>query len=308
MTHESGAVAGPPLARSDRFTSGLRAVGIGLFFNLALIVVKATVGVIGHSQGLVADAIHSGADLVNSSSVLASLLVSRRPADLSHPYGHGRAEALAAVFASFIIGTAGLVTAWEAIMALRAGRSEAPGIFTLWVAGAALLVKLGLYLYAAGVARRTRSKSVAADSRDHLTDAFASAIVIAGIAGARLGYPDLDTLGSFIVAGFVLYTAFEIFHDSADELMDTSLSGPIRAAIMESLSGVADVASVSGVAGRSLADSTVVEIHVDLDPEMRVADAARIADDIKQRIMTDVPAVTNVIVEMNSALEEPHRV
>jgi divalent metal cation (Fe/Co/Zn/Cd) transporter len=65
---------------------------------------------------------------------------------------------------------------------------------------------------------------------------------------------------------------------------------------------------VSGVAGRSLADSTVVEIHVDLDPEMRVADAARIADDIKQRIMTDVPAVTNVIVEMNSALEEPHRV
>lgn len=308
MTGESSAPA--PVSRhgAERFVSALRAISLGLLANLALIALKATVGILGHSQALVADAIHSGADLINSGSMLVSLVVSRRPADLAHPYGHGRAEALAAIFASFVIGTAGLATGWEAIVALRAGRTDTPSALTLWVAMAALVIKLGLYGYARGVARRVRSQSVGADARDHLTDAVASAFVIAGIAGARLGHPDFDTAGSFVVAGFILYTAYGVFHDAATELMDTSLSLPLRSAILESLSTVASVAHVSGVAGRTLADSTVVEVHLDLDPDMSVRDAACIADDIKLRLMNDVPAVTNVIVEMNSAMEEPHRV
>ncbi|HTE83527.1 MAG TPA: cation transporter [Dehalococcoidia bacterium] len=98
MTRESAAAASITMRGSERFASGLRAVGLGLLSNLALIVLKGTIGVAGHSQGLVADAIHSGADLINSGSAFASLLVSLRPADLAHPYDHGRAEALAATF------------------------------------------------------------------------------------------------------------------------------------------------------------------------------------------------------------------
>ncbi|HTE83528.1 MAG TPA: cation transporter [Dehalococcoidia bacterium] len=121
--------------------------------------------------------------------------------------------------------------------ALRAGRTDEPSAITLWVALAALIIKLGLYLYASRVARLVKSKSVGAEARDHLTDALASAFVIAGIAGGRMGHPDLDTLGSFIVAGFILYTAYEVFQDAAVELMDTSLSAPLREAVLRCIAG-----------------------------------------------------------------------
>jgi cation diffusion facilitator family transporter len=307
MSGESNAMDALAVRNAARIRTGIRAVSVSFVSNLALIIVKATAGVVGHSQGLVADAVHSGADLVNSGSVLASLFVSRKPADLAHPYGHGRAEALAAIFASFIIGAAGLAIGWDAITVLRSGRTDVPTALTLWVALGALAVKLALYVYEGRVARRMASKSVGADARDQLTDALASAVVIVGIAGARIGYPQLDTISSFVVAVFILYTAYHVFFDAAEELMDTSLSPALRGDILKSIAGVTNQACVSGIAGRTLANTTVVEVHIDVDPAMAVGQAAGIADQIKRRLLADIPSITNVIVEMNSAIDEPHR-
>src|SRR5487761_1645013 len=161
--------------RSARFQSGFRAVAFGIVSNLVLIVLKGTAGVAGHSQGLVADAVHSGADLVNSLAAFTSLLVSRRPGDLNHPYGHGRAEALAANFASFVIGAAGLIVAWESIQKLRGGHWATPALLTLWVALVALAIKMGSAVYTRRIARRIRSKAVSADARDHLSDVVGTA-------------------------------------------------------------------------------------------------------------------------------------
>jgi cation diffusion facilitator family transporter len=307
MASNSNAANALAERNSVRIRIGVRAVSLSFVSNLALILVKAAAGIMGHSQGLVADAVHSSADLVNSGSVLASLFVSRKPADLAHPYGHGRAEALAATFASFLIGAAGLAIGWEAISVLRAGRTEVPTALTLWVALGALLVKLALFAYEGRVARQLKSKSIHADAREQLTDALASAVVIVGIAGARMGYPQLDTVGGLLVACFILYTAYEVFFDAAEELMDTSLSPALRSEILASIAGVTHQVRVSGVAGRTLANTTIVEVHIDVDPTMKVGEAAGIADCIKQRLLADVPAVTNVIVEMNSAMDEPHR-
>jgi cation diffusion facilitator family transporter len=308
MAGDSNAASALAERNEARIRIGLRAVSLSFASNLALIFIKAAAGVIGHSQGLVADAIHSGADLVNSGSVIASLFVSRKPADLAHPYGHGRAEALAAIVASFIIATAGLAIAWDAITVLRSGRTDIPSALTLWVALGALLVKFALFAYEGRIARQVKSKSVLADAREQLTDALASAVVIVGIVGARIGYPQLDTMASLLVSGFILYTAYEVFFDAAEELMDTSLSQAMRDEILESVAGATTRARVTGVAGRSLANTTVIEIHIDVDPTMTVGEGAAIADGIKQTVLNDVPTVTNVIVEMNSAMDEPHRI
>lgn len=292
-------------ARRERFASGLRAVAFGLGSNALLIVIKATAGVLGHSEGLVADAIHSGADLVNSLFAFVSLLISRRPPDPTHPYGHGRAEALSATFASFVIGTAGLLVAWDALTTLRSGRHEAPQWLAFWVALIALVIKLGLAIYAGGVARRIRSKAVLADARDHLTDAVASVFVVAGILIARLGLPLFDTLAGFCVAGFIVYTALEIFFEAARELMETSLPAPVREQIRDIVEQVPGVLSVSGIAGRSLADITLVEIHVEVDPAKTVAEGGRVVDAIKRAVTDQSPGINHVVVEMNSSLHEP---
>jgi cation diffusion facilitator family transporter len=292
----------PDAARVGR---GLRAVGLGAGANIALILLKAIAGVVGHSDGLIADSLHSGADLVMSAVTYVSLLISRRPADTAHPYGHGRAEALSATFASFVIGAAGLLVAWDAGRDLLHGRREAPAWVTFWVAGVALVAKLVLAWNSRRVASGIRSQAVRADAREHLTDAAASAVAMAGIATARFLGPALDSLGGLIVAGFIVYSAFVIFLDAARELMDTNLAEPLRRQIVACVQEELGVGAVSGVAGRRLADMTLVEIHLQLEPALTLAEAAGIADDVKRHLKEHVPEFTHIIVEMNSGLDEP---
>lgn len=299
------AVPAAARGRNTRFRSGLRAVAFGIVSNLALILLKGTAGVLGHSQGLVADAIHSGADLINSLSAFASLLVSRRPADLNHPYGHGRAEALAANFASFVIGAAGLIVAWESLQKLRSGQYEAPALLALWVALVALAIKLGLAVYATRVARRVHSKAVNADARDHISDVAGTAFVIAGIVMARLGHPRFDPLAGFIVAGFIVYTALGLFREAAHELMDTSISAELCQAILPIVEQVPGVAAISSIAGRTLADMTVVEVHIDVAPTMPASEVGQVIDQIKRSLIGQVADVSHVVVEVNSNILEP---
>lgn len=290
--------------RERRIQRGLRAVLLGIATNALLILLKGTVGVLGHSQGLVADAVHSAADLVNSLLAFASLLISRKPADIAHPYGHGRAEALSANVAAMIIGSAGGLVIWQAIHTLIRGRSATPDWSTLWVGAVALVSKLALAIYAGRVARAIKSKAVNADARDHLTDVLSAAVVIAGIVAARLGTPLLDPLAGLVVGGFIIYTAIEVFLGAAHELMETNLSPEVRAEVIAEASAVTGF-RISGVAGRTLGDMTLVEIHADVDPSLTVAEAGRIIDEVKARVVGCVADVTNVVVELNSAAFEP---
>ncbi|MHB8575480.1 MAG: cation diffusion facilitator family transporter, partial [Dehalococcoidia bacterium] len=288
--------------RAARFASGLRAVAFGIASNTLLIVLKGTAGVAGHSQGLVADAVHSTADLANSLAAFTSLLISRRPGDWNHPYGHGRAEALAANFAAFIVGTAGLLVGWDALQKIRAGHGEAPAWLTLWVALFALVLKLGLAIYARRVARRIHSQAVSADARDHLTDVVATAFVIAGILVARAGYPVFDSLAGFVVAGFILYTAAEIFREAARELMETSLDRKLGMYLLQEVRLVPGAVAVTGIAGRTLADVTIVEVHIDVAPDMPARELGQVIDAIKQRLIRQAQRVAHVVVEANSSV------
>lgn len=301
----SAGAPGVAAARGARYRAGLRALALGIVSNSLLIALKGVAGVVGHSQGLVADAIHSAADLVNSSFAFVSLLVSRRPADAAHPYGHGRAEALSATFAAFLIGAAGLLVGWTAIQAMRGPRTTAPDWLTFWVAVVALAVKLVLAVYAGGVARRTRSKAVLADARDHLTDVLSTSVVIAGIVAARFGARGFDSLAGLIVAGFIIFTAFNVFREAALELMDTSVDAGLRDAICARVATVDGVLAVSGIAGRTMADITLVEVHIDVDPLMTAGEAGRVVDAIKRALIGPLPGVHHVVVEMNSSIDEP---
>jgi len=292
------------LLRRRRFSQGLRAVLFGVVSNLGLIVLKAVVGVLGHSEALVADAVHSAADLVNSLLAFASLLVSRRPADITHPYGHGRAEALSANVAAMIIGSAGALVIWGSVTSLVHRHSTRPDWATLWVGLVAMALKLVLAVYTARIARRINSKAVNADARDHLADVLSSGVVVVGILAARLGAPLLDPLAGLVVGGFIIYTAAQIFLGAAHELMDTSLAPAVRAEVIAQAGAVQGI-RISGVAGRTIGDMTLVEIHADVDPTISVAEAGRIVDEVKSRLIGCIADVSHVVVELNSGVFEP---
>ncbi len=288
-----------------RAAQGMRAAAFGILANLGLIVLKGTIGLVGHSEALVADAVHSGSDLLNSCIALASFFYSRRPPDWNHPYGHERAEAFASTIAAVLIAVAGLLVGYDSVQALLHPATAPPSALTLVAAGIAIAVKFALSGYVGNLARRIKSKSLLAEARDHLLDVVASGVVIIGIFLARLGLIWFDAVAGLGVAGFILVAAVGILRVAALELMDTSLSPAQRHDVMRIAQAVPGVTHVRAIAGRTIGYSILVELHVDVDPHLTVAEGARIVDAIKERVLREVEDVRTVVVELNTDQFEP---
>src|SRR5437588_1115805 len=188
-----------PRTAAQRFAQAVWGPLVGLLVNLILVVIKVLAGLASGSVALVADAGHSGADVVNNVLVLASLFYARRGADEDHPYGHDRAEVLAAIASAFILMGAGLFFGWDSIQKIIVGTPE-PSLLALWVATGTLLVKLVVVWIELRIGKKVQSQAVQADARDNLADVLSSVAVIMGVIGARLGNSRVDGIAGLVIA------------------------------------------------------------------------------------------------------------
>lgn len=284
---------------AERFAKAVWGPVLGLAVNLVLVVIKAFAGIVSGSAALLADAGHSGADAANNSLVLASLVYSRRPADESHPYGHDRAEVLAAIASSFLLAGAALFFGWDSIQKLIVG-TPAPTPLALYVAMGTLVVKLIVARVEGAIARNVTSQAVAADARDSLTDVLSSVAVIIGVIGARLGYPRLDGAAGIAIALLILFTAISIGGAASHELLEHNIDPELVEQVRAAALAVPGVREVTSVTGRGHGSDILVEMSIQVDPAMTVARAAVLANETRQAVYAAVPRVGDVMVEFNT--------
>jgi cation diffusion facilitator family transporter len=284
---------------AERFNAAVRGPLLGLGVNLALVIVKAVAGVVSGSAALLADAGHSGADVANNLLVLASLLYSRRPADETHPYGHDRAEVLAAMGSAFFLAGAGLFFGWESIQKLIVGEPT-PTLLALWVASGALIAKLVVVRVEGAIARNVMSQAVRADARDSFADVLSSLAVIAGVIGARLGQPRLDGVAGVVIACLILLTALQIGTATINELLEHNLDSALLERVRTAACRVTEVWSVSAVTGRMHGSDLLIELSIEVDSQITIAEASAIADHVRRAVYTEIPEVGDVVVELNT--------
>lgn len=298
---QDGQPARAPTSRTaaQRFRAAVRGPLLGLLVNAALVVIKGVAGVVSGSAALLADAGHSGADLANNCLVLGSLLYSRRPADEDHPYGHDRAEVLAAGASAFLLAGAALFFGWESLRKLIEGEPT-PTLLALWVAIGTLLIKLIVVRVEGAIGRDVASLAVRADARDSLADALSSIAVIVGVLGAHFGTPRVDGAAGLVIAGLILVTAIQIGGEAGHELLERNLNPAVLEQVRAAARGVAGVRAVRGVTGRAHGSDVLVEVSIEVNPEATVAYGAQIAEDVRQAIHQQVPEVGDTLVELNT--------
>ncbi|MCK4275675.1 MAG: cation transporter, partial [Phycisphaerae bacterium] len=191
--------------------------------NAALALAKITAGLTCSSQTILADGLHSSSDLVTDAAVLAGLRVSKKPADVSHPYGHRRVGTLVAMLigAFLLVAAASIVTG--AMKTLRDPTDRMSPTFPFWLAVASVPVKELLFQLTRWVGRRTSNLSLLANAWHHRTDAFTSIAAAAGLGGVLIGGADwffLDALTAVLLAAFLVVVAVRIISSSASELID----------------------------------------------------------------------------------------
>jgi cation diffusion facilitator family transporter len=262
-------------------------VGVGV----ALVVAKLVVGLLTGSLGILSEAAHSFLDLAASAFTLVAVRTSRKPADTEHPYGHGRAENLAA----FAEGVLLLVTA--VLIALEAIRRLATGGATVNPAGYAFALLLGTLVIESGraavlrlVGRRASSEAMLADATNRLSDVLATLGVLAGLVGVRLGFSWADSVAALLVAGIVARAAGMIAWRSGDILIDRAPAGAedkLRDAI-RNVDGVRDVRSVRV---RRSGPNLIGDASIATGRMLSVEAASALVDDVKKSARSALPAL-----------------
>ncbi|MHC4136730.1 MAG: cation diffusion facilitator family transporter [Planctomycetota bacterium] len=280
-----------------------RAAVLGLVVNAALGVIKLVAGLATNSFALLADSINSLGDMFTSGVVVFALRFSQKPPDREHPYGHTRAEAIAGSNVALLVIVSALLVAWEAMRRIYVPHAVPPA-WTLWIAGPNVVIKEVLYRYKVAVGRRTGSTALIANAWDHRSDALCSLAVFVGLAVVRWGGPGLiwaDEAAAMVVVAAILWSATRLFRQSAHELLDAQADEKLVHEVEAAATSVPEVRRVETLWLRKSGLEYFADIHIEVDPELTVAEGHAIGHRVKDRILQEFEIVRDVLVHL-----EPH--
>lgn len=284
-------------------THGLRSTLLGILVNLLLAVIKGVAGFIGHSYALIADAIESLTDVFSSFIVYFGLRVAMRPPDANHPYGHGKAEPMAAVIVSMgLLAAAGLI-AYESLREIRTHHMM-PEPFTLLVLPVVVVSKELMFRFVNRVGDTIESGAVKTDAWHHRSDAITSALAFVGIAIALWGGPgweSADDWAALLASGIIVFNAARLLRPAIQELGDTLPVTQLHQDIKQVANSVEGVLETEKCYVRKMGFDYYVDLHIIVDGNLTVRRGHLIGHNVKDAIQAAYPRVANVLVHV-----EPH--
>jgi cation diffusion facilitator family transporter len=298
LSDEAKIPSRPSLA--DQARTVKRVTWLGLVANLILAAVKLAAGLLGASQALTADAVHSLTDCVTDLAILIGVRYWAEPPDAEHPYGHRRIETLVTAFIGLALAGAAVGLAWDAIDALLSGEHRQPRMIAFVAALVSIAVKEGLYHWTRIAGLRVGSSALRANAWHHRSDALSS-VPVAIAVGVALRFPHLaylDSIGAIAVSAFILYAAWKIVAPALSQLADRGAAPEIKAEIERIARGVSDVREVHAIRTRQSGLGLHVDLHVLVDDELTVQQGHEIATAVKQRLIEGGPNVLDVVVHV----------
>lgn len=279
---------------------GLRSTFIGIVVNTLLAATKGIAGILGNSYALIADAIESLTDIASSFIVWGGLKISALPPDADHPYGHGKAEPLAAVVVSLTLIAAAIGIAIQSVREILTPH-HAPAPFTLVVLVLVVVTKETLFRFVFKVGQSVNSTAVKSDAWHHRSDALTSAAAFIGISVALLGgvgYESADDWAALFASSIIVFNAYRILRPAINEVMDAAPSSELEDAIRKVAQRVQGIIALEKCFIRKMGFSYYVDLHVTVDGSVSVRDGHDIARHVKAAIRTSHPSVAEVLIHI----------
>lgn len=290
---------------NERFQQSKNITLIGAFVNLFLAILKLGFGFWSASQALIADGIHSFADLITDFMVLFGTKMGNEAPDEDHPYGHGRIETLFVVVLSvFLIGI-GVFIIYNNLHHLWHGHAhEIPTIWVIIVALISIITKELVFYYTLMVAKKTQSNLLKANAWHHRADSLSSAVVLIGGIGVLLGFHHADSLSAMIVAGLLIKMGISMGWHSVLELVDTAMPVEQTQEMLECIKAYKGVEAVHQLRSRSIAGRFFVDVHVQVKPFISVSEGHFISDEVYQRLKNKFKDVEDIVVHVDPEDDE----
>ncbi|GAB6138467.1 cation diffusion facilitator family transporter [Halanaerobaculum tunisiense] len=287
------------MATKSRYQVSKKVSLINLVANILLSIFKIVVGLMFASQALIADGFHSVSDVISTIIVLMSIKVSQVPPDKKHPYGHGKAEAIATKILGLILIVTGLGLIKNSATNILQGVENIPGDLVLWIAGLSIISKEALYHYTIHMGHKIDSKGLIADAHHHRSDALSSVAALLGAGGAKLGFPILDPIAGVVVALLIIKVGVEILLEAISDLMDAVPNQDKKEEIIAQVDSLEEVVTIGEVKLRTYGPYLYVDLNVVVVNDLTVIEGHKVAVEVKEKVKELHPKVEEVMVHID---------
>ncbi|GAA0334282.1 cation diffusion facilitator family transporter [Bacillus carboniphilus] len=290
--------------KEKRFKQAEFAAWVGIVGNIVLAIIKYVAGTISGSRALVADAVHSASDVAGSFAVWVGLRAAKQPPDEDHPYGHGKAESIAAIIVAvllllvgFEIGKSSFESFFEPI--------EPPKMLAIYAVVLSIVVKEIMFQYKFRLGKRIKSDAIIINAYEHRSDVYSSIAALVGIGasilGGRLGISWLeyaDPVAGLVVAILIIKMAWTLGAESIHNTLDHVLHEEDTMEMRKAVESIPEVKMINEFHAREHGHYVIVDIKIAVDPHMTVEDGHKVGKRVKEILMEESD-VQNVFVHVN---------
>jgi cation diffusion facilitator family transporter len=300
MAQRVQTISNDPASNMQR---GARVALGGMMVNVVLAAAKISAGLFGNSYVLIADGIESALDIAGSVVIWGGLKFAARPPDRTHPYGHGKAEPLAAGLVAMGVLLASIALAIQSVREIFTPH-HGPAPFTLVVLIVVIVVKESLYRFVIRLGKDVDSTAVKTDAWHHRADALTSTAAFVGISVALIGgekWYSADDWAALFACAVIAMNGWKLLFPALHEMLDTAPRGEIVTTIKQAALSVPGVLNVEKCLVRKMGISFYVDLHVGVDGGISVRDGHDIAHQVKDAIKQTDSRIVDVLVHVEPA-------
>lgn len=283
----------------SRYNEANKVTVLSIVWNIILTIIKVTAGIIGKSNAMIADGIHSASDIISSIGVLIGNKIASIPKDKEHNYGHEKAETLVSFLLAILLVGVALKIGYDGVISLiYLNEVQVPTVFPLIVSVISVVIKEYQYKITIKIAKKINSPALKADAWHHRSDALSSVAAFIGIGGAILGIKALDPIASIVVAIFIAKVAFEILNGATNELMDMSIDDDRKDEIKDIVNQIDGIKSLDEVRTRKYGAKAYVDLIIRVDKDISVFEGHNIANNLETLILKNMDIIKGVTIHI----------
>lgn len=293
----------------QKYIMAKKATIIGITGNVILTLFKLIAGIFGTSSAMVADAMHSLSDIFSSVIIYICLNIATKQPDKGHPYGHGKAEAIAAYFVSCTLLAIAIAIGYDGLRKLIYHQETQPKLIAFIAAIVSIVIKESLFQYKNYVGKKIGSVSIIAEAWHHRSDAFSSVGSFLAIGGAMLlgkDYHILDPIGAIFIAIVIAWAGIKVFFESVERLMDAQAPEELRGKIKEIALSVNNVLGVETLRVRKSGIEYLVDVHIEVDKNMSVEKSHSVAQEVRETVLARMREIKDLLVHIEPYFPGDH--